>query len=360
MIAIRPRSGERGYEDRFNVADRIDQSASPWPHRVACLLVCATFPLIFVGGLVTTTDAGMAVPDWPTTYGYNMFLYPWQSWLAAPWDLFVEHGHRLFAALVGLLTIGLLITLWRCDNRRWMLRLGWIALGLVVFQGVLGGLRVTENSRTLAMVHGCVGPAFFALCVALAVFTSPWWREPRGRSVDDLCPAIDARKLGRLSLITTGLAYLQLVLGAQVRHADVAAEPGQFQAFVALHLFAALALLVHGGLIAARAWRTHRQEPRLLRPANGLLGLMVLQVLLGAATWILKYGWPAWFKRFAWAQGHLNVSESLAQVLATTSHVAIGSLIVAIALLLSLRAARLRPKMQRVAHSSASLAGAVA
>ena len=72
-------------------------ATSPWPHRAAVLLVCATFPLIWVGGLVTTTQAGMAVPDWPNTYGYNLFLYPWQTWLFGPWDLFIEHGHRLLA-----------------------------------------------------------------------------------------------------------------------------------------------------------------------------------------------------------------------------------------------------------------------
>ncbi len=74
----------------------------PGPHRVAWALVCTVFPLIWVGGLVTTYDAGMAVPDWPGTYGYNMFLYPWTSWLAAPWDLFIEHGHRLLGSLAGI------------------------------------------------------------------------------------------------------------------------------------------------------------------------------------------------------------------------------------------------------------------
>ena len=89
------------------------RSPSPWPHRWAVALACATFPLVWVGGLVTTTDAGMAVPDWPNTYGYNLFLYPWQTWLAGPWDIFVEHGHRLLGATVGMMTIGLLAVLWR-------------------------------------------------------------------------------------------------------------------------------------------------------------------------------------------------------------------------------------------------------
>src|SRR3954453_2556847 len=89
---------------------------SPWPHRLAVVLAAATFPLLWVGGLVTTTKAGMAVPDWPSTYGYNLFLYPWETWLYGPGDLFIEHGHRLFAALVGLLTIVLVVLTWCCGS----------------------------------------------------------------------------------------------------------------------------------------------------------------------------------------------------------------------------------------------------
>ena len=91
------------------------------------LLVCATFPLIWVGGLVTTYDAGMAVPDWPTTYGYNLFLYPWQTWFSGPWDLFIEHGHRLFGAAVGMLTIGSVVD--RLVPRRRGAGCWWTALG---------------------------------------------------------------------------------------------------------------------------------------------------------------------------------------------------------------------------------------
>ena len=148
---------------------------SPWPHRWAVVLACATFPLVWVGGLVTTTDSGMAVPDWPSTFGYNLFLYPWQTWLAGPWDLFIEHGHRLLASAVGLLTIGLLILLLRTETRRWMKGVGFAALALVIFQGVLGGMRVLLNERTLAMLHGCTGPLFFAVTVAMVVFTSRSW-----------------------------------------------------------------------------------------------------------------------------------------------------------------------------------------
>ena len=131
---------------------------SPWPHRWAVALACATFPLVWVGGLVTTTDAGMAVPDWPNTYGYNLFLYPWQTWLAGPWDIFVEHGHRMLGAVVGMITIGLLAVIWRNERRPWLRWVSLAALGLVIMQGVLGGMRVLLDERTLAMLHGCIGP----------------------------------------------------------------------------------------------------------------------------------------------------------------------------------------------------------
>src|SRR5689334_3625550 len=142
-------------------------------------LVCTTFPLLWVGGLVTTYKAGMAVPDWPTTYGYNMFLYPWQSWLAGPFDLFIEHGHRLLGATVGMLTIALVIVVWLRDSRRWMRGLSLAALAGVILQGSLGGMRVVLDRVTLAKIHGCVGPLFFATTVALAVVTSRRWREQR-------------------------------------------------------------------------------------------------------------------------------------------------------------------------------------
>ena len=91
------------------IDDRDCVRRSPWPHRLSIALALVTFPLIWVGGLVTTYDAGMAVPDWPGTYGYNLFRYPWQTWLAGPWDLFIEHGHRLLGATAGLLAIALVV-----------------------------------------------------------------------------------------------------------------------------------------------------------------------------------------------------------------------------------------------------------
>src|SRR6187399_93386 len=100
--------------------------SSHWPHRLAVALALVTFPLIWVGGLVTTYDAGMAVPDWPGTYGYNLLRYPWQTWIAGPWDLFIEHGHRLLGATAGVLTIGFVIAVFAGDGR---LSMRFLAVG---------------------------------------------------------------------------------------------------------------------------------------------------------------------------------------------------------------------------------------
>ena len=159
--------------------DRTPPYPSRWPHRLAVLLVCATFPLIWVGGLVTTYDAGMAVPDWPTTYGYNLFLYPWQAWVGGPWDLFIEHGHRLLGAFVGFVTLVMAAVVWRCDSRHWVRWFAVVCVVGVIAQGVLGGMRVLLDERQLAMIHGCTGPLFFCLGVTKATITSRrWWTAP--------------------------------------------------------------------------------------------------------------------------------------------------------------------------------------
>src|SRR5437764_893102 len=114
------------------------QRESRWPRRLAVALALVTFPLIWVGGLVTTYDAGMAVPDWPGTYGYNLLRYPWQTWLAGPWDLFIEHGHRLLGATAGFLAIALVSVVMITDRRRWLIPASFGALALVIFQGLVG------------------------------------------------------------------------------------------------------------------------------------------------------------------------------------------------------------------------------
>ena len=120
---------------------------SPWVFRWAMLVTLLTFPLIWLGGLVTTHDAGMAVPDWPGTYGYNLFLYPLSAWVYGPFDLFVEHGHRLLASIVGLFAIGLYVVAYWTESRRWMVWTCFLFLTAIIAQGVLGGVRVLFDAR---------------------------------------------------------------------------------------------------------------------------------------------------------------------------------------------------------------------
>jgi len=331
-----------------------------WPHRLAVLLVCVVFPLIWVGGLVTTYDAGMAVPDWPTTYGYNLLLYPWQTWVFGPWDLFIEHGHRLLGALVGVLTIAVSIALWRYDDRRWLRRVGLAAIILVLSQGVLGGLRVIHNDTRLAMLHGCVAPAFFALCVCIAAFTSRWWTSATQGTQLEVTSQREASKVRRLAALTTLFAFLQIVLGAQLRHLPVDASLVAFRAAVMAHLLLAVVLTVHGLLLASRIRRKifhggGAKSP--LRVSAAVLCLLLgLQLFVGAGTWVVKYSWPAWMVETRWTESFIIRAEGLLQAVTVTAHVANGSLILATSVWLTLRSFRLLSTVKDAGWRSSALA----
>ena len=297
------------------------------------LLGLVTFPLIWVGGLVTTYKAGMAVPDWPSTYGYNMFLYPVSTWIAGPFDLFIEHGHRLLGSLAGLVTIAFVVAVWRSDDRPWLRRLSLGALALVILQGSLGGARVLLDSRTVAMLHGCTGPAFFALTCALILFTSAGWRDRAAKTDDE---AFGVRRLG---ILVAAMAYVQLLLGAQVRHISATASYDVFRLAVIFHVVMAFVLLLH---IVLTAWKSRRCASSAVRwNARVLLGLALLQIGLGASTWVMKYGWPAALgEDYAFAANYQIVARGYWQAMVTTGHVAVGSLILALAVVMSLQAFR--------------------
>ena len=306
---------------------------SYWPYGLSLALMYATFPLIWVGGLVTTYDAGMAVPDWPTTYGENMFAYPLRSWWHGPWDLFVEHGHRLLGSLVGLLTIGLVIVVHRFERRAWVRRLAWGALGLVLLQGALGGARVLMDERTLAMVHGCLGPLFFVYAGLLACVTEPAWHnvEPASNSAGG--------RLSRLLWVTLGLAYFQLVLGANLRHIRVDAPASVFQMLAMFHVGMAMVVLFHAVLLGVRSRAS--EVPRLVRAGCRRVGLLVLvQVGLGVAAWTVKYGWPIWLGSPSFAAGLTVTNESHLQSMVITAHMAIGSMILIHTLVAAVRCSR--------------------
>jgi cytochrome c oxidase assembly protein subunit 15 len=309
---------------------------NPWPHRLAVALALVTLPLIGVGGLVTTYDAGMAVPDWPGTYGYNLFLYPLSTWWSGPWDLFVEHGHRLLGALAGILTIGLVVAVWLGDSRRWMRDASLAALGLVIFQGVLGGLRVLFDERMMALVHGCTGPLFFAFAMCLVEMTSRNWRQP---AVVQNVPA--GRRFARGASLAACLAYLQLTVGALLRHIPLDAPPQVFRAALLFHLVFAGVLVVLLSMLAIAAIRGAASHPSLRAPAVCLSLLVLCQVALGITSYVMKYSWPAWMDRFGFAANYVVQEKSFGQALIVTGHVVCGSLILAGLTTLSLRASRL-------------------
>ena len=155
----------------------------------------------------------MAVPDWPNTFGYNMFLVPFDEWIGK-FGIFEEHSHRLVASFVGLLTIVLAAWLWVKDSRNWVRLLGIGALVLVVAQGVLGGLRVTEINQNLGLIHGAVAQLFLLLVCGIALVTSNWWRRVNLSEGDG---AGFAALTGALVAVIC-LVFVQLLLGATMRH----------------------------------------------------------------------------------------------------------------------------------------------
>jgi len=161
--------------------------------------------------MVTSKGVGLAVPDWPTTFGYNMFLFPASKWIGG---IFFEHTHRLIASAVGFLTIILAIWLWRSDDRRWVRNLGVIALAGVILQGILGGLRVTMLKDEIGIFHACLAQAFLGLVVVIALVTSKFWRALSDATVDPKKFA----PIKTIAIAATVAIYVQLALGATMRH----------------------------------------------------------------------------------------------------------------------------------------------
>jgi cytochrome c oxidase assembly protein subunit 15 len=233
--------------------------------RLAVVTAAMTLLLILAGGLVTNTGAGLAVPDWPTTFGYNMFTYPWSAMVGG---IFYEHSHRLLGSLVGLLTLALAAALWPLGGR--LRTLGLVAVAAVVLQGVLGGLRVTLLELRLAIVHGCLAQAYFALVVAIAVLTWPRAAERSERLGRDA-------GLATLAAVAAATVYAQIVFGALLTHT------GRLH----LHLVGAVAVFVLVPVVTARARRTGDAIARTV--SIGLLALLALQLVLGVGAWVGRF-----------------------------------------------------------------------
>ncbi|GAA5506567.1 COX15/CtaA family protein [Novipirellula caenicola] len=328
-------------------------------HRLALLTVCLTWPLIWVGGMVTTYDAGMAVPDWPNTYGYNLFLYPYKTWLLGPFDLFIEHGHRLLGALLGFTAIGLVVAAWRTEHRGWVKGFTAMILVAVIIQGGLGGIRVVLGDRTFAMIHGTTAPIVFALTVTGMVITSRWWfrysrpdviqpapaAAPQSEQTDpesEKSVALPSLAKGTFGIVTLLVltCYVQLVLGARLRHLQPTGSPTGFLHTTATHVVLAFVLW----LMVAVAWARLRKcgDLTLSRPGVALIGLVGIQILLGIGTWVVHYGWPAFLGWFPGAEGYVIESKNYTNALLVTSHVATGSLILAVSTFAWVRILRVR------------------
>ncbi len=297
-----------------------DRSPNLGLHRFAVLVAAATVCLIVAGGLVTSTESGLSVPDWPTTYGQNPFTFPVSKWVGG---IKFEHSHRLVASTVGLLTVFLAVWLARKEPRPWVRRLGYLALGSVVAQGVLGGLTVLFLLPTaVSVAHACLAQTFFCLAVALAVVTSSRWRDaaPEGWN-----------PVGRAAAVTAGLVFLQLLVGAVMRHTKAGLAIPDFPlAFGRLvptissfavgihfaHRVMAVAVAAGVGVCVARASGSGR--PGLRRTSFALAGLVLAQIALGALTVLSKK-----------------------DVVITTAHVATGALVLGTTLVLAL-ASRVR------------------
>lgn len=321
------------------------QGYSRWLHGLAVILTIAVFPLIWVGGLVTTYDAGMAVPDWPGTYGQNMFVYT--AWVYGPFDLLVEHGHRLLGSLAGLLSIGLVVVAYLLERRRWFV--GWTVFVLlaVIAQGALGGFRVLLDERTFAMIHGCTGPLFFVIATATAVMSSRWWlvrgaEESSGHVSSGL---VSGRGVVWIATVLVLSSYLQLIVGAQLRHVTGSTPSKMFMMFVHSHLTLAAVVGVLALVLAAFAGLSRRTPPRVRRPAFLIVVLVFAQIALGIATWIVNYALP-WQEIDAALATYTIQAKGYMESLIVTAHMATGSLIISLGTVAALRAWRTRASVR--------------
>jgi heme a synthase len=197
------------------VAQRSTSSAR-WLNRFAWFTAVASLLLICSGGMVTSKGVGLAVPDWPTTFGYNMFLFPVSKWIGG---VLFEHTHRLIASTVGFLTIILAIWLWRTEDRPAVKMLGLIAVAGVILQGILGGLRVTMLKDQIGIFHACLAQAFLGLIGLIAITTTNFWRS-LGVNLTGLTGQVSQPllRIKMMAIATTIAIYVQLALGATMRH----------------------------------------------------------------------------------------------------------------------------------------------
>jgi cytochrome c oxidase assembly protein subunit 15 len=312
-------------------------------HRFALLVAGATFFLIIAGALVTSHDAGLATADWPLTEG--RFLPKVESLgmktgVNMVGNLFWEHGHRMVATTVGLLTIGLVIFLLLKEKRSWVRRLGWLALFGVIAQGLLGGLTVKLMlPLVVSSAHATLAQLFFCTTVSLAVFTSASWMKSR--------PAIEEQGSLPVRYVCVAAAatiFLQLVIGATLRHSATWDQPLPTDLLLT-HVGGAVAVTLLLGGAALMILRRHGKEAFLARPAKVALSLLAVQLGLGIAAYLTRIASP-------------NDPQPLNPMVGiTVAHVACGALVFATTIVLTLRAFKVlrAPESALVVQSSSSL-----
>ena len=277
-------------------------------HRFALFTAVSTLCLIIAGALVTSNEAGLSVPDWPLSYGQ------WMPPMIG--GVFYEHGHRMIAAFVGLLTIVLAAWLWKVETRGWVKKLGLAALGAVIAQGILGGLTVIFLLPVaISVSHACLAQLFFCMIVSLAWLTSPGWRRQR-EELGPRLPDRGAPSLRLLCLTASTTVFVQLMMGAALRHKGFGIIP---------HLIGALAVAVLVVWIMARVVTQYPGRPEILPWALLLNGMVMLQLVLGAGTY--------WIREITEAA----VQPLWPMVLLTVAHVAVGALILALSVVLSIQ-----------------------
>jgi cytochrome c oxidase assembly protein subunit 15 len=285
------------------------------------MIACATFLLIVAGALVTSNDAGLSVPDWPTSFGHSPISY---RYFTVPMigGVRYEHGHRILAEFIGLLTIVLAAWTWRADRRSWMKKLGLAALGMVIVQGIFGGVTVLLGlPAVVSTIHAALGQTFFCIVVAIAVLTGREWvgQEPLVR--------FDRHRLSLpvLAWLSVGIVFVQLILGSMFRHHGMRLLP---------HLVAAVVVAVVLLWTILRTFSQYREAGQLSRPAATLLILLFTQLVLGFAAYMTRIVW-----------GEQSATSTYAMIAATVAHVAVGALLLATALVLAIQATRHVPAL---------------
>lgn len=292
-------------------------------HWFTVFVVCVTFLLLLAGGLVTSNNAGLSVPDWPTTQGSLWKIPPLIGGVK------YEHIHRMIAEFVGLLTIVVAIWTWIVDKRRWMRVLTLSAVLGVIFQGVLGGLTVLKLlPPAISTAHAVIGQTMFCVLAAITVFTSKSWLQEPAEKISQR----ESKPLIRHLWMLLGFLYLQLILGAAFRHVwtklgPVGAERWPAKKIIHMFLYPHIlnSLIVAGLIVYIGMWvlTRYRNMAQLRRPAHFLTMLLVLQLLLGFAAYVTRV-----------VYGVNELQPTFGLVATTVAHIGVGALLLAFAVIL--------------------------